>query len=604
MERRHFDASWKRTVYCGSVGSEEVNRSIVLNGWLRRRRDLGGILFLELWDHTGVLQVVINPENFNEELQEEAKGLRSEFVLAVKGTLRVRPEGTENPSMPTGSWELLGEDFLVLSPSAPLPFELHEADRVDENLRLRHRYLDLRRDRMQRNLRIRHQVARYTRNFFSDRTFLEVETPFLTRSTPEGARDYLVPSRVSPGHFFALPQSPQIFKQILMISGCDRYFQITKCFRDEDLRADRQPEFTQVDVEMSFTEEEEIFSLLEAYVPGLFREVLGEEISVPFPRMSWKEAMNRYGSDKPDLRIPLEIVDLREVFQNSSMEAFAALLARGGAVRGLSLPRGGSLSRKQVSLLEERAKELGAKGLGAFQIKEGSLKGPLCKFLNASEQERLCSLGNIGEGDALFVVADDDWKKACTVLGQLRLELAREHDLLEEGWRFLWVVDFPLLDWDDEENRWVAVHHPFTAPKEEDMHLLSENPGEVRSRAYDLVLNGNEVGGGSIRIHNPAVQSRVFEALAFSREDAEERFGFLLKALGSGTPPHGGIALGFDRLVMLLCGAKSIREVMAFPKTQKAQCLMSGAPGVVEPLQLEELHVQTVSPRISEEDKA
>jgi len=603
MERRHFDATWKRTVYCGAVSSREENQEIVLNGWLRRRRDLGGILFLELWDHTGILQVVINPEHFNEELQEEARGLRSEFVLAVKGTLRVRPEGTENPGMPTGRWELSAKDFLVLSPSTPLPFELHEADRVDENLRLRHRYLDLRRDKMQRNLRIRHQVARYTRSFFADRGFLEVETPFLTRSTPEGARDYLVPSRVNPGHFFALPQSPQIFKQILMISGCDRYFQITKCFRDEDLRADRQPEFTQVDVELSFTEEREIYDLLEGYIPGLFQEVLGESITTPFLRISWQEAMSRYGSDKPDLRIPLEIVDLREVFESSSMEAFASLLARGGAVRGLPLPKGGSLSRKQLSLVEERAKELGAKGLGVFQIKEGALKGPLCKFLSHAEQEKLCSLGGIADGDALFVVADEDWKKACAVLGQLRLELGREHGLVEEGWRFLWVVDFPLLDWDDEENRWVAVHHPFTAPKEEDLHLLAENPGEVRSRAYDLVLNGNEVGGGSIRIHDPRMQSRVFEALAFSPEDAQERFGFLLKALGSGTPPHGGIALGFDRLVMLLCGAKSIREVMAFPKTQKAQCLMSGAPGDVEPRQLEELYIAVVPSQNGGEEK-
>ena len=505
--------------------------------------------------------------------------------------------------MPTGRWELSAKDFLVLSPSTPLPFELHEADRVDENLRLRHRYLDLRRDKMQRNLRVRHQVGRYTRSFFSDRGFLEVETPFLTRSTPEGARDYLVPSRVNPGHFFALPQSPQIFKQILMVSGCDRYFQITKCFRDEDLRADRQPEFTQVDVELSFTEEREIYDLLEGYIPGLFQEVLGESIATPFLRISWQEAMSRYGSDKPDLRIPLEMVDLREVFESSSMEAFASLLARGGAVRGLPLPKGGALSRKQLSLVEERAKELGAKGLGVFQIKEGALKGPLCKFLNHAEQEKLRSLGGIGDGDALFLVADEDWKKACTVLGQLRLELGREHGLVEEGWRFLWVVDFPLLDWDDEENRWVAVHHPFTAPKEEDLHLLSENPGKVRSRAYDLVLNGNEVGGGSIRIHDPRMQSRVFEALAFSPEDAQERFGFLLKALGSGTPPHGGIALGFDRLVMLLCGAKSIREVMAFPKTQKAQCLMSGAPGDVEPRQLEELYIAVVPPGNSGEEK-
>lgn len=587
-----FDRSWKRSVYCGMVSKEHEGKEVVLNGWVRKRRDLGGIIFLELWDYTSIVQVVINPEDVPM-VHERAKELRSEFVVAVKGYVRQRPEGTVNPSMKTGQWEVCATDLNLLSTASPLPFELTgSTDKVDENLRLKHRYLDLRREKMQKNLRTRYQLNMFTRNFLDSNGFIDIETPFLTKSTPEGARDYLVPSRVNQGNFYALPQSPQIFKQILMISGFDRYYQIVKCFRDEDLRADRQPEFTQIDMEMSFITEEDIFGLLEDYIKGLFKEIMGIDIPVPFKRLPYVEAMDRFGSDKPDLRIPFEIVDLQEVFHGCDFAPFRDNLEKGGFVRGIPIKGGAALSRKGISLIEERAKALGAGGLAAFQVKEGQLKGPLVKFLDEARKEQLLSKCGMETGDALFVMSDLEWNRVCNVLGQLRLELAKEHDLIQKDrWNFLWVVEFPLFEWDEEDNRWTSVHHPFTSPLPEDLDLLETDPGRARSRAYDLVLNGNEIGGGSIRIHEPEVQEKVFKCLAFSREDAMNRFGFLLEALASGTPPHGGIALGVDRIAMLLSGSSSIREVIAFPKTAKAQCLMSSAPSSVSEKQLEELAI-------------
>jgi len=594
---RYFDASWQRTMKCGAPREADAGKDVVLNGWLRARRDLGGIIFIELWDKSGVTQLVFNPE-LNAEAHSRAGALRSEYCLAVKGKLRIRPEGTENPELATGNVEVVVSDFIILSPSKLPPFEMDSADEVNEDLRMKYRYLDLRRERMQDNLKKRNDITLFTRNYFAKNEFLDIETPMLTRSTPEGARDFLVPSRLNPCKFYALPQSPQLFKQLLMVGGCERYMQIVKCFRDEDLRADRQPEFTQIDLEMSYITEEDIYSLIEGYLSGVFKEVLGIEVKTPFMRMTWKDAMDAYGSDKPDLRIDMKMVDLAPVFAGGE-NPFAELIAKGGAVKGLRLKGGAELSRKDLTVLEDRAKKLGAAGMANFQVKEGELKGPLVKFLDEERIKKLYELSEIENGDALFLMADLDWQKACTILGQIRLELGRERGLVQEGFKFLWVTEFPLLEWSDEEGRWMAMHHPFTAPFDEDMQYLFTEPGKVRSRAYDVVLNGTEIGGGSIRIHDPKMQEEVFKALNFTPEAARARFDFFLEGLSYGTPPHGGLAFGLDRLVMIMCGCKSIRDVMAFPKNQKAQCPLSFAPSHVEDAQLEELSIRTEDPLFS-----
>ena len=591
---KYYDSSWQRTMFCGEPRLEDSGKEAVLNGWLRCRRDLGGIIFIELWDKTGITQVVFNPE-LNAEAHKRANSLRNEYVLAVKGVIRQRPEGTENTDHATGSVELLVNDFMILAPSKLIPFEMDNADSVSEDLRLKYRYLDLRRETMQKNLMTRHKVTRFTRNFFGDNGFMEIETPMLTKSTPEGARDYLVPSRVNPGKFYALPQSPQLFKQLLMVSGCDRYMQIVKCFRDEDLRADRQPEFTQIDVEMSFITEEDIMKITETYLAALFSEILDVKVETPFLRLTWKEAMDLYGSDKPDMRISMQMIDLGKVFEGGE-NPFSSLVEKGGTIKGLKLEGGASLSRKELSDLENRAKALGAKGMANFQVKDGELKGPLVKFLDEDRISLLKSLSELEDGDALFIMADENWRKACEILGQIRLELGRERGMVEESFKFLWITEFPLFELDDETGRYTAVHHPFTAPMSEDLEYLLTEPGKVRSRAYDVVLNGNELGGGSIRIHNPEMQAKAFQALNFTPEAARERFGFLLEGLSFGTPPHGGIALGLDRLVMLICGCKSIRDVMAFPKNQKAQCPMTDAPNIVDQKQLDELAIKSVDP--------
>ncbi|GHS90345.1 aspartate--tRNA ligase [Synergistales bacterium] len=595
-----FDKYWQRSHLCGSIREDLIGRSICVNGWVRRRRDLGGIIFIELWDYTGPVQVVFNPEAGA--VHDKAGDLRSEYCIAVRGLVTKRPEGTDNPALATGFIEIVASDFLLLSPSNPLPFEVGEnTDRVDENLRLTYRYLDLRRERMQRNLRTRGKLYSFTRNYLDGNSFVEIETPVLTKATPEGARDYLVPSRVNTGEFYALPQSPQLFKQILMVSGFDRYYQIVKCFRDEDLRADRQPEFTQIDVEMSYVVEDDVMNLIEGYMKGLFKTILSVDLETPFLRMDYWDAMDLYGSDKPDLRIPTKLVNLAPIFENGSFEPFRKILESGGVVRALPVAGGAALSRKELSDIEDRAKKLGAGGLAAFQIKDGDLKGPLVKFMSDADKSKLLETAKIGDGDALFVLANPSRLKACNILGTLRLELCRRNESDEasqtsdsDKWKFLWVVRFPLFEWDEEEKRWSAVHHPFTSPVLEQLPQMETDPGSIAARAYDIVLNGSEIGGGSIRIHDPQVQAKAFSCLGIKPEEARERFGFFLDALSYGTPPHGGIALGVDRLAMFLCDGQSIRDVMAFPKTQKAQCLLAGAPSVVEDKRLDELKIKCV----------
>ncbi len=571
-----------------------MGRELVLMGWTRSLRDHGGLLFIDLRDRTGVVQVVVNPE-VTPEAHEKARQVRSEDVLAVRGVLVGRSEATVNPAIATGAVELVARELRVLNPSRVPPFQVDDGREPTETSRFRYRYLDLRRPRSLRPLEIRHRMLSSVRAHLNGLSFMEVETPVLTKSTPEGARDYLVPSRTHPGKFYALPQSPQLFKQILMVGGVDRYFQVVRCFRDEDLRMDRQPEFTQLDIEMSFVQPEDIFAMVEGMMAQVFRDVRGAALETPFPRLSWDEAMGRYGTDKPDLRFGLELVELSDRFRDSGVAIFARALAAGGIVKGLRVPGAGGLSRKELDDLTGLVGRYGAKGLAWIKVTEGEWQSPLTKFLSEDEKESLRTLMQAQPGDTLFMLADD----AGIVnegLANLRLEMGRRLGLVDESLQaFCWVVDFPLLEWKAAEGRYTAVHHPFTAPREEDLAYLKEEPDRARSRAYDLVLNGMELGGGSIRIHSPELQREVLALLDVKPDTVEEQFGFLLEALELGAPPHGGIALGVDRMAMLLSDSPAIRDVIAFPKSQRAVCMLTEAPTAVDGRQLSELQIRILA---------
>ncbi len=583
--------SEQRDCLCADLDASSVDREVRLCGWVQRRRDHGGVIFIDLRDRSGLVQVVFDPDRVDP--FAIAESVRGEYVLQVLGRVRMRPEGTLNPDLPTGAIELLGLEISVLNSADPLPFPIEDPD-TGEALRLRYRYLDLRSDRMQRNLRLRHQVIRALRGYLDDREFVEMETPVLTRSTPEGARDYLVPSRVHPGQFFALPQSPQLFKQLLMVSGFERYYQIARCFRDEDLRADRQPEFTQLDIEMSFVEESDIIAAMEEMVRSVFADVLSVTLPDPLPRLTYAEAMQRFGTDRPDLRIPLELVDIADLMTEVEFKVFAGpATTPGSRVAVLRVPGGAALSRQQIDSYTEFVKQFGAGGLAYIKVNRiadgiNGLQSPILKFLPEDVVQQVLRRCAAEDGDLLFFGADRA-RVVNDALGGLRIRLGHDLGLVAEGWQPLWVVEFPLLEEDSEAGRWVALHHPFTAPHPEDVPLLESDPGAVRSRAYDLVLNGTEIGGGSIRIHQSAVQQQVFAALGLDEAQAKTQFGFLLDALRFGAPPHGGIAFGIDRIVSMAAGEDSIRDVIAFPKTQKASCLLTDAPGDVDAQQMQEL---------------
>ena len=581
----------KRTDYCGDLRIKDADREVTLMGWVQRRRDLGGLIFVELRDRQGMVQVVFNPE-VSPETHEKAQSLRSEYVMGVKGKVVIRPKGTANPNLNTGEIEVIAKELKTLNVSKNPPFPIEGEEEVAESLRLQYRYLDLRKPRLQHNLMLRHQVAKEVRNYFDRLGFLEIETPMLTKSTPEGARDYLVPSRLNPGHFYALPQSPQLFKQILMISGFDRYFQIVRCFRDEDLRSDRQPEFTQIDVEMSFVTVEDIQRTMEGLMVHIFKEVLGIKLEVPFPVLTYEEAISRYGVDKPDIRFGMELREVSQILKGSNFKVFRDALEGKGIIKGMNVKGGGSLSRKEIDDLTYFVQTFGAKGLISAKVSQNGWQSSIQKFITEEERKAVDEALNATESDLLLFVAGPP-KIVNQSLANLRLHLGEKLGLIPtDQYRFVWILDFPLLEYDETEKRFVAVHHPFTAPKDEDTPNLKDLPERVKAKAYDLVLNGSEIGGGSIRNHLREVQSLVFDKLGMGEEEAKERFGFLLEALEYGTPPHGGIAFGFDRLNMILSHSESIRDVIAFPKTQKATCLMSDAPSRVDPKQLDELWIK------------
>ncbi len=589
----------KRSCLCGEVSEAMIGREVTLMGWVSRRRVFSHFSFILLRDRSGIVQVVVDGDNSPEDIVKKDKEIRGEYVLAVKGIVQARTEENINAKMATGKVEVAVSELRILSESETPPFQIEERVDVSTELRLKYRYLDLRRPNVAKNIIMRHKVAQTVRQFLSEEGFIEIETPMLTKSTPEGARDYLVPSRVHPGNFYALPQSPQLFKQLLMVSGFDRYFQIAKCFRDEDLRADRQPEFTQIDMELSFVDIDDIMDINERLVKKVFKDTLGVDIPTPFERMPWIEAMERFGSDKPDIRFGMELKNITHIVKGSDFAVFQGAIDAGGSVRGINAEGLGNLPRKQLDKLVDLVKTYGAKGLAWIVVNEEGYKSTISKFFDDNKLKEIADVFDAKAGDLILICADKN-KVVFDALGALRLDCAKRLELLKDDeFRFLWVTEFPMLEFDEEENRYVAVHHPFTAPMDEDLQYIESDPGRVRAKAYDMVLNGCELGGGSIRIHQQDIQQTMFKLLGFSAEDAQERFGFLLDAFKYGAPPHGGLAFGLDRMIMLLCGAESIRDVIAFPKVKDASCLLTDAPNVVEQKQLDELGIAI---NISEEE--